>query len=189
MSNALPNAITWLRIGAIPVLLWLCAQGNKPAFTAILVLSLVGDILDGLLARWLQAASPFGAALDSVADTLLLIAAALGAWTFYPAQVHAHFIAFLLVPALWLIEVLAAMLRYGRLSSFHTYSSRAAGYAMGIFIGVLFYFDFSAWLMYLAAGAFVVASAEEFVLLWLLPQWIPDVRGAYWAWRDRQTLD
>jgi len=82
-------------------------------------------------------------------------------------------------------ENLAALLRYGKLSSFHTYLSRAAAYAMGIFIGVLFCFGFHLWLMRLALGVFLVATGEEFVLLGLLPTWTADVRGTWWVLRKR----
>lgn len=185
--KTVPNAITALRICAIPLLVWLCFDGNEPAFAVIVTLSFVGDILDGLLARWLGAVSALGAALDTIADTLLLSVAALGAWIFFPDEVRAHAIPFGLVAGLWLIEKPVAILRYGRLASFHTYSSRAAAYAMGFFLCVWLLFSFSEWLMYLAVGLAVASLVEQFVLMWLLPHWVPDVRGAIWVWRNRSA--
>ncbi len=186
MLKNLPNAITLIRIGTIPILIVLAVKKSQDAFAVLMIASLIGDILDGLLARWLNATSALGALLDSTADTLLLFTASFGAWVFFPDVIHDHLFALMLVPALWLLEAVAAILRYHRLSSFHTYLSRIAAYALGIFIGALFWFGFSAALMYLAVTVFVFATAEEFVLLWLLPQWTPDVRGAAWVLSQRR---
>jgi len=185
MLKKLPNAITITRIALIPVLVLLMVRHRVVPFTAILIGSLLGDILDGLLARALGACSDLGAMLDSLADTLLLFVAAAGAWTFHRAEMSQHLAAFALVPSAWGLENLAALLRYGKLSSFHTYLSRAAAYAMGIFIGVLFCFGFHLWLMRLALGVFLVATGEEFILLGLLPTWTADVRGTWWVLRKR----
>ena len=56
-------------------------------------------------------------------------------------------------------------LRYGRLSSFHTYLSKVVANLLGLFIGWLFLFGFEPWLLYVAAGASIVASLEEIALL------------------------
>ena len=54
---------------------------------------------------------------------------------------------------------------------------------MGVFVGVLFMWGLVPGLLYVASGLVLVATCEEFILLWLLPEWTPDVRGAYWVAR------
>jgi phosphatidylglycerophosphate synthase len=189
MLRRLPNALTSLRIAAIPVLVWLALARRYDAFTAILILCLVGDVADGILARSLGATSELGATLDSVADALLFFTAMLGAWIFHPDAFRAHPVACALVPGLWIAENAAALLRYGKLSSFHTLLSRIAAYAMGFFIGLLFLTTLQPWLLYLAVGLLTLATAEEFMLLWLLPEWTTDVRGAWWVWRARRGAE
>jgi len=125
--------------------------------------------------------------LDSIADTLLFFTAAFGAWVFHDDALRAHPVAFALVPGLWIAENLAALLRYGRLSSFHTYLSRAAAYALGFFIGLLFLTGFESWLLYTALAFLIAATLEEFALLALLPEWTADVRGLWWVLRDRRA--
>ena len=185
MHSRLPNAITSLRIAIIPLLVWLAMSRHHGLFAGLLVASLVGDIVDGLLARWLGATSALGAMLDSIADTLLFFVAAYGTVVFYPEALAAHPAIFALVPLVWASENTAALLRYRRLSSFHTYLSRIAAYTLGMFVTVLFLFGFSAGLMRIAVALLVLATAEEFVLLWLLPAWTPDVRGAWWVLKER----
>lgn len=178
-----PNIISTLRLLAVPVLVWLAWRHEQQAFAWVLVASLVSDIADGLVARTFAFTSRLGALLDSTADMLLLFTAGYGALVFYPALVWTNWPAVALLVGFWVFEAAAAFLRYGRLSSFHTYLSKAAGYAMGIFIGVLFLFDFHSWLLYLAVGLSVCGNLEELWLLRLLPAWEPDVRGAWWVRR------
>jgi CDP-diacylglycerol--glycerol-3-phosphate 3-phosphatidyltransferase len=86
----------------------------------------------------------------------------------------------------WLGEAAVAWARYGRLSSFHTYLSKVAGYLLGIFVGVLFVFGFYPGLLYVAVATSVLGNIEELVLLRLLPAWRADVRGVYWVLRERR---
>lgn len=143
----------------------------------MLIACLVGDVVDGALARMLRATSAIGAQLDSVADSLLFFITIAGTLVFHPEDVRAHALAFALVPAAWLAENCAALVRYGRLSSFHTYLSRAAGVAMGLFVGVLFLWGMDDRLLHAAVTLVLLATVEEFVLLGMLPEWTADVRG------------
>lgn len=189
MLRHVPNALSVARILSTPVLVGLATSGLDTLFTWVLVAALLSDIADGLIARAFNLGSRLGALLDSIADTLLLFASLYGAWVFHPDVVHEHWATGLLLVVVWIIENLAALFRYGRLSSFHTYLSKVAGYLLGIFIGVLFVFGFQPWLLYLAVGASVLGNLEEMLLLALLPEWRPDVKGLWWVLRERQPGD
>ncbi|MBS1817025.1 MAG: CDP-alcohol phosphatidyltransferase family protein [Acidobacteria bacterium] len=185
MLRYLPNLITSARLAAVPVLAWLALAGARPSFIALLVACLVSDVLDGALARRYRAVSHLGAQLDSIADTLLFFTVVGAIAAFHHEAVRGHAMTFLFVPAAWLAENVAALARYGRLSSFHTYLSRLAAVAMGVFVVVTFSAGFHQRLLAITAGLVVLATAEEFILLWMLPQWTPDVRGLFWVARAR----
>jgi cardiolipin synthase len=70
-----PNALSVLRLAAVPVFLWLLL-GPKADLIALIVLMASGasDWLDGKLARWLNQASRLGALLDPAADRLYIFA-------------------------------------------------------------------------------------------------------------------
>ncbi len=73
----LPNMLTFLRIGMIPVVLWLMHDGTPRAnFWAAIVyiLTAVTDALDGWLARKMNLISVLGKFLDPLADKLLVMA-------------------------------------------------------------------------------------------------------------------
>ena len=75
----LPTLLTWTRIAAIPLLVWVY-EWSIPLFernliaTAMFILFALTDWLDGFLARKLNQTSAFGAFLDPVADKFLVCA-------------------------------------------------------------------------------------------------------------------
>jgi len=182
----LPNAISAARIAAVPALGYLAATGSGRAFTWLLVAALLSDIADGYLARRFALTSKFGALLDSSGDALLFFAAIYGIWALHPEVLEAHGGLALLVCGGWTLEIAAALWRYGRLSSFHTYASKTAGPLLGLTIGVLFVWGLWEPLLYVAGAVSVLASLEELALIGVLPTWRANVRGLYWVLRERR---
>jgi cardiolipin synthase (CMP-forming) len=67
-----PNQITLLRLGFLPIFLILISYEQYRWALAVLVLAGLSDGIDGLLARKLNQRSSLGAYLDPIADKLLL---------------------------------------------------------------------------------------------------------------------
>ena len=67
-----PNQITFLRLGFLPIFLILIAYDRYRWALLVLVVSGLSDGIDGLLARSLNQKSALGAYLDPIADKLLL---------------------------------------------------------------------------------------------------------------------
>jgi cardiolipin synthase len=67
-----PNQITFLRLGFLPIFLMLIAYDRYRWALLVLVVSGLSDGFDGLLARSLNQRSALGAYLDPIADKLLL---------------------------------------------------------------------------------------------------------------------
>jgi len=77
----LPNAIGLLRLASAPVVAAALLSGRIEAAFWVFLIAGLSDAVDGFLARRLGAVSPFGAALDPVADKSLVNAGFLGAAT------------------------------------------------------------------------------------------------------------
>ena len=131
----------------------------------MLVPALLTDALDGWIARACGLQSRLGARLDSLGDSLVWWAGLAGLLAFQRDVLAANRWLIGAVVAGWLCENVLAWRRYGRLSSFHTVLSKIAGVLLSVYIGALFLFGHWDALLWLAAVASLLASAEE---LWLL---------------------
>jgi cardiolipin synthase len=67
----LPNAITLLRLLAVPGVAWLILRQHWEAACWLFLAAALSDGIDGALARWLNQTTRLGAALDTVADKAL----------------------------------------------------------------------------------------------------------------------
>ena len=186
LARYLPNLLSGLRLLAVPVLTALAGSHMETAFAWLLVAALLTDVADGWIARTWSLESQVGAQLDSLADSALMFVAVYGIWVFHRDVMTGHAVACWLAIGLWALENLLALVRYRRLSSYHTYLSKLAANVLGVFVGILFVFGFEAWLFYVAIGATVLASVEELALLAVLPDWRADVRGLWWVLQERR---
>lgn len=173
----LPNVISSVRLVSAPVLAWLAVAGFADAFAAILLVSLLSDVLDGWLARRMGVASATGALLDSIADILLTVAILIGIW-FLHAEVYREdgWVIYGVV-AMWTVAHIASLFRFGRLASFHTWLIRIGIAAFNIFALILFFSTYLPWLLYLAGVLCTLAALEHFAMLALLQKWTPDIPG------------
>ncbi len=75
----LPNIVSFIRIGLVPVFLWLLL-GSDDVAAAGWLLGFIGatDWIDGYLARRLNQVSELGKILDPVADRLAVVSALIG---------------------------------------------------------------------------------------------------------------
>ena len=80
MKTNIPNILTWIRIAAIPLVVWCFfsdirvegANFARPFAGILFGLAAITDLFDGYLARKLDQTSKFGEFLDPVADKLMV---------------------------------------------------------------------------------------------------------------------
>jgi CDP-diacylglycerol--glycerol-3-phosphate 3-phosphatidyltransferase len=97
---------------------------------------------------------------------------------------HEHWLALATVVSLYVMSDIAALWRFGRIASLHTYLSRAAAYTQGVFIMTRFIWGYQEWLLRSMVAISVAAYSEELVIiLRVLPEWRVNVRGLWWLRR------
>ena len=81
----LPNLVGYLRLAGIPVFLYLAlssGDGRSAAASAVYFFVIVGDFIDGFLARATGQYSRLGSLLDPLVDRLSVVAGVIVAWRF-----------------------------------------------------------------------------------------------------------
>jgi len=108
----IPNALTLLRLLALPVFVLLTVRHAWLAALVVLLGIAISDILDGYLARRLRQVSRLGAALDPVVDRLTLMTVSL---TLFSVGVLPALLVVLLVTRDLLIALLVLAVFRGKL--------------------------------------------------------------------------
>ena len=73
-----PNAISFVRLGLVPVFYWLLVTGQDSAALGILIAATASDFIDGFIARRFNQVTRLGALLDPASDRLFIAACVIG---------------------------------------------------------------------------------------------------------------
>jgi CDP-diacylglycerol--glycerol-3-phosphate 3-phosphatidyltransferase len=185
----LVNGITFYRTLTAPLLIVLIIYQQIDWFKWLLALSFFTDAIDGFLARKFKVASIAGARLDSIGDDLTVIAGTIGMIAFKPAFVKEEIFIIILLWSLFALQTVLAFIKFGKMTSFHTYAAKAAAVLQGVFLILLFFLPNPLYELFYAA-AFVTAFEliEEIIITLWLPEWRTNVKGLYWILKAEKQV-
>ncbi len=181
------NGITVYRMAASVVLLLCIILGLPVIFKWLLAVSFFTDAIDGYLARKYKVASTFGAKIDSIGDDLTILMAVIGVIVMKGAFIKEHYLLIGTMVVLYVAQTVMAFIRYGKISSFHTYLAKIAAVLQGSFLILIFFLATPPlYLFYAAAALTILDVIEETILVLLLPKWETNVKGLYWVLKRRK---
>ena len=182
----IPNALSALRLVLAPVLVWLAWTGQPTAFLVTLSVSLLSDLTDGWFARRYNQATQLGTLLDSYGDFATYMTVPLCAWWLWPDLIRREAWYAAAVVASYVFPIVLGYLKYGRLTSYHTYGAKLSAVVVGASALALFAggpplpFRISTWVL-------VLAELEEIAITTILPEWrtnVPSILHARRMLRD-----
>jgi CDP-diacylglycerol--glycerol-3-phosphate 3-phosphatidyltransferase len=185
-SFNLPNAISGLRILMVPLLAILAFRGFRLAFTLLLAASLLMDFLDGYLARRLKQQTLLGAQLDSWGDFLTVLVYPAAAVWLQPVLLRQNAPWVMLALLAYAAPIAFGVIKFGRLTSYHTRLMSLTAYVMGVAV-VVFFAGWSDLPLRVACVVLVVAAAEEILISATLPVWQANVRDFRHALSSRRA--
>lgn len=181
------NAVTFYRTIAAPFLIFLIIYEQMGWFRWLLALSFFTDTIDGYLARRFKVVSIAGARLDSIGDDLTVIAGTIGMIAFKAAFLKQEIFLIILLWSLFALQTVLAFIKFGKMTSFHTYAAKAAAVLQGIFLILLFFLPNPVYeLFYAAAFVTTFELTEEIIITLWLPKWKTNVKGLYWILRQKK---
>ena len=183
------NSITLYRLIASFALLYFIIQSNLTVFKWLLVVSFFTDAIDGFLARKFKVTSILGSKFDSIADDLTILMAIIGVFKFKPGFIsHENILVFTLL-GLYLVQTALALIKYKKITSFHTYLAKFAAIAQGVFLILLFFLpEWPLGLFRIAAILTMLDLLEEIILVFMLPIWQANVKGIFWVIKNKYSI-
>lgn len=70
----IPNVLSFLRLGSVPVFVWLFVSGSEDAAVILYAVGAWTDFFDGVIARRFDQVSEIGKLLDPLADRIMIVA-------------------------------------------------------------------------------------------------------------------
>jgi phosphatidylglycerophosphate synthase len=183
------NSITMYRLVSAPFLLMLAVLGHVTLLKWFMAVSFLTDAIDGPLSRKYNASSVFGSQLDSVADDATVLASTISLGVIHPEFFVQHWIIISGLLALFIIQTIAALIAYRRVSSFHTYLAKtAAVFQAFFFLAIFFNLSIAQAVFYTAVLITAVQLVEEILLVAFLTEWKTNVKGLYWVLRSQKLI-
>lgn len=180
-----PNLLSFYRLISFPFVLYFAFVGQEKIFAILLIINLITDALDGLIARGFNLQTEFGAVLDSYADIGMYISAILGVIIFKAEDLAPHWVSLTVFIVVFIIPKIISYYKFGTVPSLHLYFSKVVGYLQGTFFFVLFAFGFSVTFYYIAILTGIVSFIEQIIIVILATEPQSNVKGLYWILKEK----
>jgi phosphatidylglycerophosphate synthase len=188
-KTKLPWALVLFRLALGPGILWLGRRFPSPALiVGCIILALISDILDGVLARRWFCDTPRLRRWDTLADTVFYLGVLALLIVRFPATAERHSFLFVILVAMELGQHLFAWVKFGRNASYHSLLAKAWGLLMAAATIAFFGFGLDNWFLDAALAWGIVCNAEGFAMSVVLPTWQRDVPSLGHALRLRRNF-
>lgn len=176
LRSALPLSLTTLRLLLGPVIFLLAFARRIPWLMTICILvALLSDVFDGIIARRLGTTTEFLRRYDSIADTSFYCGVAAGAWILYPTTLRANAIG---LGALLFLEAARHVfdrIKFRKAASYHSWLAKAWGLVLAAASIALMEFGIAGGWLRAAILLGILVNVEGLIISLVLPCWQHDV--------------
>ena len=185
MKKHIPYYFILFRLALVPVILFIgYTQGESFRYVVLflMILGLVSDIFDGIIARNIGVQTALMRRMDSQVDMLFWLSIGVYSYWIHPEIINEHIYAVRSVLCMEVLCYILAFIRFGRESAFHPILSKMWGLSLlAAFIGILG-FSYGGITFYIAVVLGVISHIDRIFITLLLPKWIHDVPSSYHAY-------
>ncbi len=185
----IPNFLSFYRLISFPFVLYLAIDKQERLFAVFLIINLITDALDGIIARSFKMQTEIGARLDAGADIGMYITAIMGIFIFKAADFAPHLTSLYIYIGVFAASVLVSLIKFGRLPSLHLYSSKVGGYFQGLFFFILFAFGFYSAFYYFVIVWAILAFCEQICVQLSLKIPTSNAKGLYWVLKNKNNTE
>ncbi len=137
----LPFGLVLFRLIISPIMIWVAwmhVNHSGIILATLLILGILSDVFDGIVARRLKISTDRLRKWDSNVDAVFLVSNIIAGWLLFPEIIEAKWGFILTIVALELICYFICLLRFKKLPANHTYSSKLFAVFICICLTTLF---------------------------------------------------
>jgi CDP-diacylglycerol--glycerol-3-phosphate 3-phosphatidyltransferase len=162
-----------------------CFRFNGWTLLLVLVAAVLSDIFDGVIARRTGTDTPSLRMADTIVDTMFYAAAGLAVGVAVPGAYDEAWLPLSLLIAVHVSRTTFELIKFGRVASYHMWSSKVLGLLLAFALGIAFVTGRPTTLLVMGLWLGVANELEGFTASAVLPAWRCDVPSLLHALRGR----
>jgi phosphatidylglycerophosphate synthase len=189
VRRAIPWVLIGLRVLGCPLIVVGAWRGWAGGWLGVIVVvALVSDIYDGILARRWGGETAGLRMSDSVADTIFYLGVVWALWLREPQVLRGNWRWWVALFAIEGVRYGFDFWKFGKAASYHSYMAKAWGLLIAVAVVGVLSFGGLRWLVWVALVFGIVVNAEGLMMSLMLPRWKNDVKTLGRAWEFRKRM-
>jgi phosphatidylglycerophosphate synthase len=144
-------------------------------FVWVFGLAFLSDLIDGPIARHFKVVSDEGSKMDGIADIVLFAAIIFCIWLSRRHVIEAFLIPILTVGFTQTTSWIISLVKFGRLTSYHSYVAKLWAFSIAVAIISLFGFNRAGLFFWSAIVLGLVSNFEDIFITLVMPYWSCDI--------------
>ncbi len=171
-KSAVPWSLTIFRGLLSPAMIAVAASLKQPEawLGTMIALGFISDVFDGVLARRWHTDTGALRLADSICDDVFYLCLAAVAVKYHWRAIRPSLWILTAVLALEALQILCGWVKYGRMTSYHSYAAKAWGVLLACSAIVLICFDSGSVLLSIALAWGIICLIESLTMTALLPR-------------------
>ena len=185
MKN-IPYVLIGFRLLLAPVMIFVTYQWGSQVrmfLVILIILGLLSDIFDGIVARQQGISTANMRRLDSQVDMIFWLSIGWCSWVLHPEIIKAHWISVAFIIFMEVTTYVISISKFGKETCTHALLSKAWGLTLCAAFISLIGFGHAGIPFQLAIIFGLISHIDVLLIVLFLPVWTHDVPSAYHAWR------
>lgn len=184
MKKNIPYLLILFRLllGPVMILLtYLNGESYRLQLVILMILGLLSDIFDGIIARNVGVSSEKLRRMDSQTDLVFWLCVGWCAWLLNPEIIASNKYAIMLVFGMELLTYVFSIIKFGKETCTHALLSKLWGLSLLSAFVSLIGFGYAGIPFFICISIGIIAHIDVYLIIFLLPKWTHDVPSFYHA--------
>jgi CDP-diacylglycerol--glycerol-3-phosphate 3-phosphatidyltransferase len=184
MKNKIPIYLIYIRSAfglIIPIIAYLYGEQSVPIVVSLVILGLLADIFDGIIARKLNVSTKNLRIIDSVVDRIFWVLVLLACYLIYPIYIKEIIGILAFVLSMDMLVFVVSLIRFKKLPSPHNLLTKLWGILLAISV-VEIIISGQSYLFGIMIAIGIISRIDSLLIYLILNKWDHDIPTCYHAY-------